>query len=426
MNKYKKGAFQGIIVLNEKYFPSTWNFTAKVGATSFTMNVMDCLYKNNRYAGLILYKRDESLTYPVLEEKYIKNHIVITMKFNFNIETFLIKNVLEAAISRIMLMSSPFSLPIVYYQTDTLLKYHPQHVPCCVTHHGPFVEDFINHYSASESYIAFESKEKACHLTRQQKEGLLALNRKENVFVLQHSELQKNFIMKKGIDEKNIFKIVPPIALPNVKEITLMDKIFKFISVKKNEMLIISTVARIDYFKNLEFLITSLVKSLDSGIPIKVLIAGDPKDKGERRVALINLIPEHLKQHFLIIQTLPQNELYSLFKLVRNKATFLCTSRYETLGITPLEAAMMGVYTITPNSSLVEASMYFSDEDKFDYRPNQLESILRRIYKEKRYVRNLQADHLKKIFSDENFVESLLSSFQLIEQRFTMKQELIN
>lgn len=104
----------------------------------------------------------------------------------------------------------------------------------------------------------------------------------------------------------------------------------------------------------------------------------------------------------------------------------MCTSRYETLGITPLEAAMMGVYTITPNSSLVEASMYFSDEDKFDYTPSQLESILRRIYKEKRYVRHLQADYLKKIFSDENFVESLLSSFQLIEQRFTTKQELIN
>lgn len=188
----------------------------------------------------------------------------------------------------------------------------------------------------------------------------------------------------------------------------------------------VTTVARIDYFKNLEFLITSLIKSLDSGIPLKVLIAGDPKDKGERRVALVNLIPEHLKQHFLIIQTLPQNEWYSLFKLVRNKATFLCTSRYETLGITPLEAAMMGVYTITPNSSLVEASMYFSDEDKFDYTPSQLESILRRIYKEKRYVRHLQADYLKKIFSDENFVESLLSSFQLIEQRFTTKQELIN
>ncbi|WP_263707763.1 glycosyltransferase [Shouchella tritolerans] len=254
-----------------------------------------------------------------------------------------------------------------------------------------------------------------------QKEGLTALKQKENIYVLQHSELQKNYITKNGFDQRNIFRIIPPVSLPNVKDIILRDEILQFIATKKDEMLLISTAARVDYFKNFDFLIKVSVKILEDGVPLKVLIAGDPKEKEENRIALTNLIPDHLKEYFLVIETLPQNELYSLFKLCRNKATFVCSSRYETLGITPLEAALIGVYTIIPNSKLVEASQYFSEEDKFYYVSDQLENILKRIYDEKRYISNHQSLNISELISYKYFEKTLLKSLQKIEQKLPLK-----
>jgi len=53
---------------------------------------------------------------------------------------------------------------MLYYQTDTLLGYHPDNLPLCVTHHGPFYEDFAHHFLEESASTAFGSQQKAQHL----------------------------------------------------------------------------------------------------------------------------------------------------------------------------------------------------------------------------------------------------------------------
>jgi hypothetical protein len=60
----------------------------------------------------------------------------------------------------------------------------------------------------------------------------------------------------------------------------------------------------------------------------------------------------------MILPRLPKDHLYALFSAACKNGVFLCPSRYETLGITPLEAAASGVTTLMTESSTVEALAY--------------------------------------------------------------------
>jgi glycosyltransferase involved in cell wall biosynthesis len=60
-------------------------------------------------------------------------------------------------------------------------------------------------------------------------------------------------------------------------------------------------------------------------------------------------------------------ELYLLFKSSRKTGIFVCSSRYETLGLTPLEAALSGVTTVVSDGSQpVELVRFFPAEHRFN------------------------------------------------------------
>ncbi len=411
-----------IVVLNHKYFPNSKGHVNIVGATSFALEVIKCLKKYKSLSGIILYKRDESINVPVLEEKKELDYYIITLRFNFNMDSNDIKHAIEQAIFKMYAKHNINHYPIVYYHTDTLMKYHPEYIPSCVTHHGPFVDDFINHYSRSNAYIAYETKEKTEHLLKFQQEGLDALIKKENTFVLQHSELQKNYILKRGFDGKKIYKISPP-RLYNCDNLILPDEIIDFISLNMNQMLLISAVARIDYFKNLDLLVRSSLKLLEEGIPIKVLIIGGSKSDSQKRVQLYKIIPNELKDKFLIRESHPQNEMYLLFKLLSKKAVFVCTSRYETLGITPLEATLSGVYTILPNLKIIEAANYFPEKYKFNPTTLGLAECLKNVYIGNLFSSDSQYNYISQKITINKFEESLMNALKIISEFYLEPQK---
>lgn len=148
----------------------------------------------------------------------------------------------------------------------------------------------------------------------------------------------------------------------------------------------LSNVARIDYFKNIDLLVKVAIKLLQRNIHIRVIITGGTNDDERERETLFNLVPEKVKHEFLITEKLSQYELYSLFKMVKRKAVFVFTSRYETLGITPLEATLIGVCTIVPKSSLVEASRFYPEKYKFYPSLKGLENKIFEIYHNRDYT----------------------------------------
>ncbi|KAJ7884286.1 hypothetical protein B0H13DRAFT_1628765 [Mycena leptocephala] len=248
--------------------------------------------------------------------------------------------------------------PIVYYQTDTILQYHPQGFRFCVTHHGPFVSHFIGSFSAPLARLAFGGDSgKVDILDRQQRTGIERLLQDPLGTVLAHSGLQQRILEEEGLDEMRFKRLRPPIGVPQCGDSAILDQPMRaFISSAK--ILLFTAVARLDYFKNVELMVQVGLELLERGIPVRILAVGDPEGDDTRRRALLDSIPTDKRPNFMILSRLPKDHLYALFAAVRKNGVFLCPSRYETLGITPLEAAVSGVTTLMTESSTVEALAY--------------------------------------------------------------------
>ncbi|ORY64794.1 uncharacterized protein BCR38DRAFT_512974 [Pseudomassariella vexata] len=341
----------GIVVLNKKYFPKDSISAAQVGATSFALSVLRVLSEAKILRGVVLYQRDERLTQPhcALEPDLYDGVKVVTVSFHFRMSTRSItRSLLEAYLT-----------PIVYYQTDTLLEYHPQGLQFCVTHHGPFVSDFKESFTRSLTELAFGGDPAKIEvLEKQQKLGVDRLIQDNFGSVLAHSAMQQHFLEGQGLGSQRFKRLRPPIGVPPCSDPDLLpDTIKDFVS--QAEILLFTAVARLDYFKNVDLLVQAGLELLKRGVPVKVLVVGDPESDDSRRRSLLKLVPVEQRQHFLVLAKLPKDDLYALFSATRGNGIFICPSRYETLGITPLEAAASGVATLITDSPKVEASRYF-------------------------------------------------------------------
>ncbi|AOM40863.1 glycosyltransferase [Xenorhabdus hominickii] len=395
------------IVINEKYISNHYTVGFKVGATSFTLKMADYFIRQQIFAGFILYKRDESLLTPKIEQLEENGIRYIKILFNFSMDSENIKEALAKSLSFLSMKNDNKSNIFAYYQTDTLLSYHPSNIPCGVTHHGPFVEDFQKNYSQEGAYQAFENKDKALHLYKQQSIGIDTLIEK-GYFVIQHSKLQGDYLISKDVQREKIKQVIPPMfSYENNLYSSLNITMNHFLKINKDEILLFTAVARLDYFKNIELLINASISLLKKGVSIKTLILGDDEKNDTRRDILYSMIPIKYRKYFLISYKLPHIELFSIFNKIKKKAIFVCTSRYETLGITPLEAALNGIYTIVPDLSTVEAATYLSSEDKFKYDITSLTKKIISIYDKNLFISDTQQQNLTSLLSKNTFEESM-------------------
>ena len=107
-----------------------------------------------------------------------------------------IQNTIAAAVKA--LGNRPAHLCMLYYQTNTLLSYHPTWLPCCVTHNYPFYNDFTQYFSPYLTAIAVGSDKKARYLQCQQDLSIRYIRLNRNAFVLPHSRLQRDHLLRKG------------------------------------------------------------------------------------------------------------------------------------------------------------------------------------------------------------------------------------
>ncbi|PHM47990.1 glycosyltransferase [Xenorhabdus miraniensis] len=199
---------------------------------------------------------------------------------------------------------------------------------------------------------------------------------------------------------------------------SLNPDISHFLKTNKDEILLFTAVARLDYFKNIELLINASINLLEKGIPTKTLILGDEENNDVRRDIFYSMIPQEYRKNFLISHKTPHSELFSIFNAIKKKAIFVCTSRYETLGITPLEAALNGIYTIVPDLSSVEASTYFSSRDKFKYDITSLTKKIISTYDQKLFISDIQQQNLRSLLSKDIFEESVNRIYKEISKSY--------
>lgn len=403
-----------IIVINKKYMQKDKNEGFPVGATSFSLHMKNFIKINNGYIGCLYYEREDDISTPFLYEESYGSDFSLCMKFNYSMPTYMLTETLRNAFHIFTERpDAPSDKFLVYYQTDTLLSFHPVDIPYCVTHHGPFIEDFAHHYSYKEAGYAFGRKDKVNHLLTQQNKGVSVL-KNGNGFAILHSSIQNNYLSNKGIPQEKCLKIRPPVNLPIH---TISDKInipiiHKFMrNITENDIILLTAVARLDYFKNIEMFLQASVKLSETNQRIKILNIGDNQDYDKRRENMHNMIPLAIKDRCIIHPKLSPTELSLVFTTLKKKGIFVCTSRYETHGITPLEAALSGIYTLMPALDSVEASLYFKDDDRFYYDTTELVIKLNSIVKLEVYNNTTQQKYIESIFSISNFSHSVYNAW---------------
>ncbi|MFE7424599.1 glycosyltransferase [Streptomyces sp. NPDC014735] len=347
----------GIIVVNERYFPDSELAPAHVGATSFARSVLRCLRGAGLSAGVLLYQRDEDLVEPRIRLARRSGVVCALLQFNFRMARRVVSGAIAEAARLLLAEHGETRQAMLYYQTDSLLGFHPDEFACCVTHHGPFVHDFVGTFSADATGRAFGDATKALHLLKHQELGLDRVRTNERMFVLQHSRLQRTHLINRGVDERRIRAVRPPIVLPDTVE-PLRDPVLQGF-VEGAAVLAFTAVARLDYFKNVELLVDGCVQARRRGVPLRILVVGDGVDDVAARESLRSRVPAEYADAFMAVGKLPKPQLYALFDKARPVGVFICPSRYETLGITPLEAALSGVCTLMIDSDKVEARRFF-------------------------------------------------------------------
>lgn len=398
--------------MNEKYFPDSALEPAHVGATSFSRSALRCLRKAGLSAGVILYSRDERLTEPRIELAHRSGFLCATLRFHFDMGADTVSRAVAEAAGLLCAEYGFGGQAMLYYQTDALLGFHPKELACCVTHHGPFVHDFVGMFSAQETARAFGDAAKALHLFKHQELGLNKVRSDGRMFVLQHSRLQREYLVSRGVDERRIRAIRPPIAPPLTPE-PLRDVALRSF-VEGAELLVFTAVARLDYFKNVELLVSGGVQARKRGVPLRILVVGDGPDDDVARKELRARVPEEHSAHFMAVGKLSKSQLYALFGLARRNGVFVCPSRYETLGITPLEAALSGVCTLMTDSGKVEARRFFPTAHRFLPSSDGLADAIELVHAHPAGVARLGEELRENIaaeVSEENFERDTLSAW---------------
>ncbi|KAE8398974.1 hypothetical protein BDV37DRAFT_275683 [Aspergillus pseudonomiae] len=273
-----------------------------------------------------------------------------------------VEKAMALAASTLMENSGLEGTPMLYHQTDTLLEYHPYDLPFCVTHHAPFHRHFSEVFSEELAAHAYGDAGKAEHLARKQEIGLKLLKRRGDGHVLQISRLQRKLLLSYGVNAAKIREICPSIQLSNpsyhveseIAEMFNTDRITLF-----------TAVARVDYFKNVDLLVDAAVALWSQNVAVRLFIAGGASMDSVELHELSKKVPRQFAQYATFRSKLSRTSLHALLRLAKDRGVFICTSRYETLGVTPLGAALSGVTTLIADSGHVEASRYFPERYRF-------------------------------------------------------------
>ncbi|KAE8156531.1 hypothetical protein BDV40DRAFT_305983 [Aspergillus tamarii] len=364
---YANGAFSNlllpaIMVLNKRYYSNKYGSAATVGTEALSMSAVQAFKSMEIFCGIILYQRDEAIDEPTITTQVINFNLCAILAFNFNMNRPSVEKAIALAACTLMENSGLKGTPMLYHQTDTLLEYHPRDLPFCVTHHAPFHRHFSGIFSEVMAAHAYGDADKAEHLARKQDVGIKLLKHRGNGHVLQLSRLQGSLLLSYGVNPAKIREICPSIQLSsaNYHVESEIAEVFN-----TGGITLFTAVARVDYFKNVDLLVDVAVALWSQNIFVQLFIAGGSSMDSTELHKLRKKVPSQFARYATFRSKLSRTSLHALFHLAKDNGVFICPSRYETLGVTPLEAALSGVTTLIADSSHVETSRYFPESFRF-------------------------------------------------------------
>jgi glycosyltransferase involved in cell wall biosynthesis len=366
----------------------------------------DLLDKAGFGVGFVLYDRDEISSFPtVYETAVLSRYPASVVRYNVRMpDSGLLKAFREAimAASRSYLHAE---LPIVYLQTDAILSFVPPEFKVIITHHSPFVDGVCEGIGESSARRAFEwDHPKMDFLRSMQRRGLSIVRTRSNVRCLEISSLQETFLRQSLISEEQIFRIPPPVGghvQHNLLPRELVDAVNE--ASRTQVLTAVTVVSRFDFFKNIDLFVDACVGGMRRGIVgMAIIVGGDEVDVERER--LFASVPHALQPRFVFTKRLARSSIVGgLFPALVDSGVFVCTSRYDLVPYTVLEASSSGLCTFVPDSELVGAREYIPRRYRFRPDVEGLVSLLQTAFDDQNFRRAFRptAQKIRSMVSDQ-------------------------
>ena len=365
---------RGIIVLNANFAPASAAGPFKYGAVGYALRAAEALDRLGLLAGFLLYRRDERLDRPRLLAAPFLGYPALELGFHFGMGRDVVGAALADARTRL-------DRGRLYYQTNVLLPFHPPGQPFAVTHHAPFVDHVVEALGprlAEEAFGAGPAKLE--HLRDSQRLGLDYLARSRGSAV-EISSIQAGYLRTRGVRPRSIHRIHPPLEWSGGADglSRAGARLRSFIARAGPGLVLCTACSRLDAFKNVELFVEAALRLLKSGLDLRALIVGGLSRDGERR-RLEALVDEGLAHRFCFAPRVSRDDLAGLLDELAGRGLFVCPSRYETCGLTPLEAAARGVCTLVADTpDRVEAALLVPPGHRFAPTVEGLGAAVRRL-----------------------------------------------
>jgi len=407
-----------VIVCNRRFIPAREHGPYIYGVVQHVLHLADLLVRAGFRVSFVLYERDDSSVAPeVRQATVVRKYQAAVLRYNVRMPHASLLEALRHAIttsSSRKLGRAGNELPIVYLQTDVLLPFVPPEFNVLITHHAPFVDAVCNILGESSARRAFEwDHPKMDSLREQQRQGLLILRERANIRCLEVSGLQEEFLRQSMVPASKVSRMSPPIggnppmAAPPAELASVLQ------SISKSSMLTVMTaVSRLDFFKNIDLLVHACVHGMRQGIVGAAIIVGGG-DADAERARLRDSVPPSLRPRFTFIKRLSHAAVVgNLFPALARSGVFVCTSRYDLVPFTALEASRSGLCALIPDSRQVGAAEYIPEEYRFAPDVDGLVSLLRRVSEDGELLRSFEftATKISSMVSD----EVILSDFSRV------------
>lgn len=333
------------------------------GVVQHALQTAVALTARGARVGFLLYERCEDASAPTVRRRMVLGkYRAATLGFHFRMGTAL-TGALRSAVN--MVTEGWETSPLLYLQTSVLLPFVPEEHAVLLTHHGPFVADVRRAIGTDGTHRAFDwDHAKADALEILQAEATEALCARHEVHCGEISVLQQAFLRRAGVPSSRLHRLPPPVGGARA-DTKVAPELHAAVAEPTDGLTAVTAVARLDHFKNVEMFVRGCVEALRSGDLTRAVVVGGPPSDPERD-RLQKLVPRNLRPAFSFLPRQPREAVTGwLFPTLAPRGVFACTSRFDLVPYTALEAARTGLATLVPDTGAVGAAEYLPKSSQF-------------------------------------------------------------
>ncbi|MEV8597796.1 hypothetical protein [Streptomyces sp. NPDC052012] len=393
-----------VLILNHRFVPDEPDAPFLYGVVQHALRAADILQRGGGQAAFVLYRRRDELSRPRLSRtRVLGRHPAVTVEFHYGMAEADVTDAFRAAIGQAVEARRETS-PVAYYQTSAVLPYAPPEFDSLVTHHSPFVGHVAEAIGWPAARLAFDwDHAKARHLHDVQQRGLDVVRRREAVVCAEISPLQVRRLRAEGIPAGRVTALAQPLdgalgRAPLPAELGALRE--------ESGLVAVTAVSRLDHFKNVELFVDGCRVAIENGhLGRAVVIGGFPQDAERERLRA--RLPRELREAFVFTPRMSRDTLVGrVFPSLAGNGVFVCSSRFDLVPYTALEATRSGLCTLAPALAGVGVQEMLPEAYRFQATPAGLADCLKRLAHDPSGIRDFAATSagIRRATSDEAFL----------------------